>query len=56
MNVIELAAPQIDALRSSTYPDPVPSSSDVLIRPRTASLNFLDIAVATGKYPISNFR
>ncbi len=55
MKVIELAAPLMDALRSSTYPDPTPGSGDVLIRLRAASLNFLDIAVATGKYPLNNF-
>ncbi|WP_353069890.1 NAD(P)-dependent alcohol dehydrogenase [Tunturibacter empetritectus] len=55
MKVIELAAPRVDALHSSTYPDPVPGPAEVLVRLRAASLNFLDIAVATGKYPINNF-
>ena len=55
MKVIELAAPRIDALHSSTYPDLTPGPGDVLIRLRAASLNFLDIAVAMGKYPLSNF-
>lgn len=55
MKVIELTAPRIDALRSNTYPDTAPGPGEVLIRLRTASLNFLDIAVATGKYPLSNF-
>ncbi len=55
MKVIELAAPRINALGSSTYPDPTPGPEDVLIRLRAASLNFLDIAVATGKYPLSNY-
>ena len=55
MKVIELAAPRIDALLPRTYSDPTPGPGEVLIRLRAASLNFLDIAVATGKYPLSNF-
>ncbi|NYF91529.1 NAD(P)-dependent alcohol dehydrogenase [Tunturiibacter empetritectus] len=55
MKVIELAAPRVDALHSCTYPDPVPGPAEVLVRLRAASLNFLDIAVATGKYPLNNF-
>lgn len=55
MKVIELAAPHIDSLRSSTYSDPIAGLGDVLIRLRAASLNFLHIAVATGKYPLNNF-
>ena len=55
MNVVELAAPRIDALQSKTYPDPTPGPNEVLIRLRAASLNFLDIAVATGMYPLSKY-
>ena len=55
MKVIELAAPRIDALRPARYSDPIAGPSDVLIRLKAASLNFLDIAVATGKYPLSFF-
>ena len=55
MKVIELAAPRVNALLSSTYPDPTPGPGEVLVRLRAASLNFLDIAVATGKYPLNNF-
>jgi NADPH:quinone reductase-like Zn-dependent oxidoreductase len=55
LKVIELGAPRIDALCSSSYPDPTPGQGEVLIRLRAASLNFLDIAVASGKYPLSNF-
>lgn len=55
MKVIELAAPRIDALRATTYPDPVAGPGDVLLRLHAASLNFLDIAVATGQYPLNTF-
>ncbi|NYF88012.1 alcohol dehydrogenase catalytic domain-containing protein [Tunturiibacter empetritectus] len=55
MKVIELAAPRVDSLHSCTYSDPVPGPGDVLVRLRVASLNFLDIAVATGKYSLNNF-
>jgi len=55
LKVIELGAPRIDALCSSSYPDPTPGQGEVLVRLRAASLNFLDIAVATGKYSLSNF-
>jgi len=55
MKVIELTAPRLDAFRAATHPDLTPGAGEVLIRLRAASLNFLDIAVATGKYPLSNF-
>ncbi len=51
MNVIELTAPRLDALRAASYADPRPARGDVLIRMKAASLNFLDIAVAMGTYP-----
>ena len=55
MKVIELTAPRLDALRPARYDAPRPRLGEVLIRLRAASLNFLDIAVATGLYPISAF-
>lgn len=55
MKVIELTAPRLDALRPAEYDTPRPGPGEVLIRLRAASLNFLDIAVATGRYPISDF-
>lgn len=51
MNVIELTAPGLDALRPANYDVPHPKPGEVLLRLRAASLNFLDIAVATGKFP-----
>ena len=55
MKVIELTAPRLDALRPAEYDTPRPRLGEVLVHLRAASLNFLDIAVATGKYPISAF-
>lgn len=55
MRTIELTAPSLDAFRSTTLPDPVPGRGEVLVRLRAASLNFIDIAVATGNYPIPGF-
>lgn len=55
MNVVELTAPRLDALQAAVYPKPAPGPGEALIRLRAASLNFLDIAVATGKYPLSSF-
>ena len=51
MNVIELAGPSIDLLRPASRPDPRPGKGEVLIRLRAGSLNYLDVAIATGKYP-----
>lgn len=55
MKVIELTAPRLDALRPAEYDTPRPGPGEILVRLRAASLNFLDIAVATGKYPVSIF-
>lgn len=55
MNVIELTAPRLDALRAASRPTPRPGQGEALIRLRAASLNFLDIAVATGKIPVPGF-
>jgi NADPH:quinone reductase-like Zn-dependent oxidoreductase len=55
MNVIELTAARIDALHAATRPDPQPGPHEVLLRLRAASLNFLDVAIATGKYPGASF-
>ena len=55
MNIIELAGPSIDMLRPSSRPDPRPAMGEVLVRLRAASLNFLDVAIATGKYSGAQF-
>ncbi|MBC7801424.1 MAG: NAD(P)-dependent alcohol dehydrogenase [Gemmatimonadaceae bacterium] len=56
MHAIELTAPRLDAFRSATLPDPRPPQvGEALIRLRAASLNFLDVAVATGGFPVPGF-
>lgn len=51
MKIIELTAPRLDALHAAFAAEPRPARGEVLLRMRAASLNFLDIAVATGRYP-----
>lgn len=51
MKLIELTAPRLDAFRTTSHATPRPAHGEVLVRLRAASLNFLDIAVATGAYP-----
>lgn len=55
MKVIEMTEASMDALRSASRPDLQPGPGEALVALKAASLNFLDIAVATGKYPITNF-
>jgi len=51
MQAIHLTAPALDAFQRVSLPDPVPQRGEVLVRMKAASLNFIDIAVATGAYP-----
>jgi len=55
MYAIELTAPSLSSFHRTSRPDPVPGAGQVLIRMRAASLNFIDIAVATGHYPVDRF-
>ncbi|MER8395393.1 NAD(P)-dependent alcohol dehydrogenase [Mesorhizobium sp. M1340] len=55
MKAIELTAPRLDAFRAATVPTPEPQRGEVLIRLRAASLNFVDVAIASGNYPGPSF-
>ncbi|MGN6667560.1 MAG: zinc-dependent alcohol dehydrogenase family protein [Trinickia sp.] len=55
MHAIELSSPSLDALRRVTLPQPLPGPGEVLVQMRAASLNFIDLAVATGRYPVPRF-
>jgi len=51
MHVIELSTPGFSGLRPAVHADPSPGSGEVLVRLRGASLNYLDLMVASGQFP-----
>lgn len=52
MYAIELAGPDFSQFRRVERPNPAPPGPGrVLVRMKAASLNFIDLAVATGQYP-----
>ncbi|WP_207481643.1 zinc-dependent alcohol dehydrogenase family protein [Arenibaculum pallidiluteum] len=51
MRAYQLEAPRLDALRLVDVPQPRPGTGEVLVRLRAASLNYVDLAVATGAFP-----
>ncbi|WJI51570.1 hypothetical protein NLY44_02270 [Mesorhizobium sp. C089B] len=55
MKAIELTAAKLDAFRATTIATPEPQRGEVLIRQRAASLNFVDVAVASGNYRVPDF-
>ncbi|SFV04083.1 zinc-dependent alcohol dehydrogenase family protein [Pseudoduganella namucuonensis] len=55
MKAIELTAPALTAFRRTELPEPKAGPGEVLVRLRAAALNFLDVAVATGKFPAAGF-
>lgn len=55
MKAIEMTAPSLAALRATELPDPVAGPGEVLVRLRAAALNYLDVAVATGGFPVPAF-
>ncbi len=55
MKAIELAAPSLTAFRRTELPDPKAGRGEVLVRLRAATLNFVDVAIATGHFPGAAF-
>ncbi|MES2262388.1 MAG: NAD(P)-dependent alcohol dehydrogenase [Pseudomonadota bacterium] len=55
MKIIELTAPTLDSFRAKHAPDPEPGPGEVLVRLRAATLNYLDLAIATGRFPAPAF-
>ncbi|MBK1838555.1 NAD(P)-dependent alcohol dehydrogenase [Azospirillum sp. YIM B02556] len=51
MRAYQLEAPRLDALRMVELSRPAPGAGEVLVRLRAASLNYVDLAVATGAFP-----
>lgn len=51
MYAIQLVEPSLTAFRRVSLPDPEPGPGEVLIRLRAAALNYIDVAVATGRFP-----
>ena len=50
MQAIQLTAPSITAFRPTELPQPQAGRGEVLLRLRAATLNFLDVAIATGNF------
>lgn len=55
MKAIELTAPALTAFRQTELPDPKAGRGEVLVRLRAATLNFVDVAIATGNFPGASF-
>jgi NADPH:quinone reductase-like Zn-dependent oxidoreductase len=55
MKAIELTAPALTAFRPTELPDPKAGRGEVLVHLRAATLNFVDVAIATGNFPGASF-
>lgn len=55
MKAYQLSAPSLDSLHRIDLPEPKPGVGQALVRLRAASLNFVDLAVAQGHYPVPGF-
>ena len=55
MKAIQLTAPALTAFRQTELPDPKAGPGEVLVRLRAATLNYLDVAIATGSFPGAQF-
>ncbi|KVM72665.1 alcohol dehydrogenase [Burkholderia gladioli] len=52
MHAIEINAPSLDAFQRVELPEPAqPGKGRILVRMKAGSLNFVDLAVASGHYP-----
>lgn len=51
MKALQLVRPSLTALETVTLADPVPARGEALVRLYAASLNYIDVAVASGAYP-----
>lgn len=55
MKAIELTAAALTGFRQTELPEPTAGPGEVLVRLRAASLNFVDLAIATGNFPGARF-
>ena len=55
MQAVQLTAHSLSAFRRTELPDPQAGHGEVLVRMRAATLNYADVAVATGAFPGATF-
>jgi len=55
MHAVQLTAHSLSAFRRTELPDPKPGYGEVLVRMRAATLNYVDVAIATGAFPGASF-
>ena len=55
MQAVQLTAHSLSAFRRTELPDPKPCYGEVLVRMRAATLNYVDVAIATGAFPGASF-
>ena len=55
MHAVQLTAHSLSAFRRTELPDPQAGYGEVVVRMRAATLNYADVAVATGAFPGATF-
>ena len=55
MHAVQLTSHSLSAFRRTELPDPQAGHGEVLVRMRAATLNYADVAVATGAFPGASF-